>query len=551
MSLHAKVVAPATALIRSGERPRNSVDQANGRLERDRWSGTTRERILLVEDDRSVRDVIREILEEEGYAVAVAENGRLALEALRAGGVPDLIVLDLRMPIMDGWQFRAAQKADPVIAAIPVLAISADGSAKAAAIDAVAYLRKPLSTAALLSAIRPILADAERKRLLGRLEEAERFAALGRLAASVGHQINNPLAYVSMNLDLVSIQVNRYLIDVIGAAQELADVRIMLKECRVGVDRIRDIVKDLQRLSSKPEMSREAFSLNTLIDESLVMARNHLHHRATVHKEYSDLPMLVGDRPAIGQVLVNLILNAAESLPDGRADANRITLRTFMEGDSVIMEVGDTGPGIPADVIPHLFDPFFTTKPIRDATGLGLTVSYRIVADHGGRIDVDSSEGSGTVFRVILPIAEPLPPRLIPPPEAIPESAPVRGRILVIDDMPAIGRTIADALPEHDVTVVSNAGDAFIRFASNESFDIILCDLMMPQLGGRDVLERLEAEWPHLAPCLIFMTGGAFTPAARKFLKRARPRMLVKPFSIDQLRTTILMHLEVRVRDRN
>src|SRR6185503_8169000 len=116
-------------------------------------------------------------LEEEGYSVTTAENGRRALEHLRSGGIPDLIVLDLRMPIMDGWQFRAAQKADPVLATVPVLAISADGSAKAAAIDAVAYLRKPLSTSTLLDAIRRILGGAERRRLLGRLEEAERFAA--------------------------------------------------------------------------------------------------------------------------------------------------------------------------------------------------------------------------------------------------------------------------------------------------------------------------------------------------------------------------------------
>jgi CheY-like chemotaxis protein len=367
----------------------------------------------------------------------------------------------------------------------------------------------------------------------------------------VGHEINNPLAYVSMNLDLVVIQLNRYLTDAIGAAQELADVRIMLKECRAGVDRIRDIVKDLQRLARKPDAARESFSLNTLLDESLAMARNHVQHRATVHKEYADLPMLVGDRSAIGQVLLNLILNAAQSLPDGRADANHITLRTFMEEGGMIIEVCDTGPGIPAEVMPHIFDPFFSTKPVRDATGLGLTVSYRIVADHGGRIDVDSIEGKGTVFRVILPVAAPVPPLAIPSerPEPLPDA--VRGRVLVIDDVPAIGRTIAEALPEHDVTVVSKASEAFIRLASNEIFDVILCDLMMPQLGGRDVLARLEADWPHLAASLIFMTGGAFTKEARAFLKRATQRVLVKPFSVDQLRTTILMQLEARARGRN
>lgn len=552
MNLQLEVIEPGTTLALLGVRPPDPQEPGEHEADRDRWSGAAHERILLVEDDRSIRDVLRGILEEEGYAVTIAENGKRALEFLRSGGVPDLIVLDLRMPIMDGWQFRAEQKADPVLAAIPVLAISADGSAKAAAIDAAAYLRKPLSTGAMIEAIRRILSATERKRLMGRLEEAERFAALGRLASSVGHEINNPLAYVSMNLDLVAIQVNRYLTDVVGAPQALADVPVMLKECRVGVDRIRDIVKDLQRLSRKPETSRASFSLNTLLDESLAMARNHVQHRATVRKEYADLPMLAGDRSAIGQVLLNLILNAAQSLPDGRADVNSITLRTLAGDGALIIEVSDTGPGIPAEVMPHIFDPFFTTRPTGDATGLGLTVSYRIVADHGGRIDVDSVEGKGTVFRVILPILAPQ----LPASSAIPKrenevAHEARGRILVIDDVPAIGRTIADALPGHDVTVVSKASEAFIRFASNEAFDVILCDLMMPQLAGRDVLERLESDWPHLAPCLIFMTGGAFTVDAREFLERAKQRVLVKPFSVDQLRTTILMHLESRIRERN
>jgi signal transduction histidine kinase len=490
-------------------------------------------------------------LEEEGYAVTTAENGRRALDRLHSGGPPDLIVLDLRMPIMDGWQFRAAQKADPALADIPVLAISADGSAKAAAIDAAAYLRKPLSTGSMLNAIRRILGEAERKRLLGRLEEAERFAALGRLAASVGHEINNPLAYVSMNLDLVAIQVNRHLTEVIGAAEGLADLPIMLKECRGGLDRIRDVVKDLQRLTRRSEMTRETFSLNTLVDDCLGMARNHVQHRATVVKDYGDLPLVVGDRSAIGQVLLNLMLNAAQALPDGRADTNRVTLRTYEKDGTVTVEVGDTGPGIPARVLPHIFDPFFTTKQLGEATGLGLAVSCRIVADHRGHIEVDSEVGRGSLFRVILPIAGPFSGATAPGPKPEHAMAPTRGRILVIDDFPAIGRMISDALPEHDVTVVSQPSEAFARLESNETFDVILCDLLMPDLGGGDVLKRLEGEWPHLAASLIFMTGGAFTPESRELLARSKQMVLSKPFSIEELRTTILAHLQARLRGRN
>jgi signal transduction histidine kinase len=511
--------------------------------------------ILLVEDDASIRDALRGVLESEGYSVATAENGRQALEALKANEAPALIILDLRMPIMDGWQFRAAQKSDPLLADIPVLAISADGSAKAAAIDAAAYLRKPLSTETLLGTIRKILVEEERQRMFRRLEEAERFAALGRLAASVGHEINNPLAYVSMNLDIAIAELTRFLQAPVhneGGLEDLQALPTMFRECRIGLDRIRDVVKDLQRLSRRSEVKRESFSMNDLIEESLAMAQNHVRHRATVEKRYGELPPVVGDRSAIGQVLLNLILNAAQSLPEGRADLNSIALTTRLAERQIVVEVRDTGPGIAADVLPHIFDPFFTTKPIGEGTGLGLAVSYRIMADHGGHIEVDSQPGCGALFRILLPLTDRMElapfPRQAPQPIA-PSSTVLR--VLVIDDMAAIGRTIAAALPEHHVTVVAHAREAFEQLSKNEAFDVILCDLLMPELGGRDVLERLKLEWPHLARSVIFMTGGAFTVESREFMEHVPQRVLTKPFSIDELRAAVTSLIEERDQERN
>jgi len=511
-----------------------------------------REQILLVEDDRSIRDAVQGILESEGYDVLTAENGQHALDALQTTETPALIILDLRMPVMDGWQFRAAQKNDPALADIPVVAISADGSAKAAAIDAAAYLRKPLSTDALLGTIRKILVDEERQRMVRRLEEAERFAALGRLAASVGHEINNPLAYVSMNLDIALAELTRFL----GAPgrtdanlEDLQSLPVMFRECRIGLDRIRDVVKDLQRLSRRAEVKRESFSMNALVDESLAMAQNHVRHRAMVRKRYGDLPPVVGDRSAIGQVLLNLILNGAQSLPEGRADLNVITLSTRVQDGHVVVEVGDTGAGIPPDILPHIFDPFFTTKPIGEGTGLGLSVSYRIMADHGGRIEVDSQAGQGALFRILLPLAQPI--ETVPSARLGARPSSTALRLLVIDDVAAIGRTIAAALSEHRVTVVSHAREAFTLLAADAAFDVVLCDLLMPELGGRDVLERFKADWPHLVRNVIFMTGGAFTVESREFLERTQQRVLAKPFSIDDLRAAVTALIEDRNHERN
>jgi signal transduction histidine kinase len=521
---------------------------------------------LLVEDDSGIREAVSEILEEEGYAVAVAENGREALDSLQSGDVPDLIILDLRMPVMDGWEFRAVQKNDPALASVPVIAISADGSAKAEAIAAHAYLRKPVSMVKLLETVARVLGDTERRRLLGRVEEAERFAALGRLAASVGHEINNPLAYVSMNVELASDELARLLgRDDIDAALATAGVWLrmarlheMLSEARIGLDRIRNVVKDLQSLSRTQPARIEVFSLNDLLDESLAMARNHLEHRAAVVREYGDLPPFTGNRSALGQVFLNLLLNAGQALPSGRAGAHTITIATASASGALSVEIRDTGPGIPPDVLPHIFDPFYTTKPMGEGTGLGLAVSERLVADHGGRITVESELGKGTVVRVVLPlaaeVAEERPPAAAE--AGARAGAPVgtlrRGRILVIDDEPLVGRAIASALAaEHDVVLAVRASDAFARLAAGETFDVILCDLLMPDAGGREVHERLAVDWPHLASRMVFMTGGAFTAEASEFLARSPHRLLSKPFAPDELRAIVRAQMDESADEAN
>jgi CheY-like chemotaxis protein/anti-sigma regulatory factor (Ser/Thr protein kinase) len=292
--------------------------------------------------------------------------------------------------------------------------------------------------------------------------------------------------------------------------------------------------------------------MNDLLDESLAIARNQVEHRATVRKLYGELPATVGDRSAMGQVLLNLVLNAAQALPDGRADANEITLRTSAAGGEITVEIRDTGAGIAPDVLPHIFDPFYTTKGIGEGTGLGLAVSCRIVADHGGRIDVDSELGRGTAFRVVLPTAVPAAEPAAQEVTPAPETSSVRARVLVIDDVLAVGQTIATALgDEHDVTVVTRAADAFALFGEGEIFDVILCDLLMPKLGGREVFERLAVEWPHLVSTLLFMSGGAFTPESREFLERSGQPLLAKPFRIDELRAIIQAQLAERTRGRN
>jgi signal transduction histidine kinase len=348
-------------------------------------AGADPKRILLVEDDFAIREAVQGVLEDAGYQVIPSQNGRDALERLRSGLLPDLIVLDLRMPVMDGWEFRAAQKNDPNLAPIPVLAVSADGSAKAEAIAAEGYLRKPLSSNTLVETV----------------------------AAGVGHEINNPLTFVSVNVDLAVTELGHWLAKAGGESgprramptpQRLAALREMLDESRSGLRRIRDVVKNLQNLSRPPGAKPELFSLNELLDESLAMARNHVEHRATVNRRYGILPAVVGDRSALGQVFLNLLLNAAQAIPEGHARENEVTVTSSAREGEVAVDIRDTGGGIPSDVLPHIFEQFYTTKPIGEGTGLGLAVSRRIVTDHGGQILVDSEIGRGSTIRVVLPL---------------------------------------------------------------------------------------------------------------------------------------------------
>jgi CheY-like chemotaxis protein len=235
---------PDKGVPEAGERRRQmlSSDEIEAR-ERGTVPHAAQEKILLVEDDEAIRDTLGSMLEDEGYFVTTAENGRQALEALNSAPAPELIILDLRMPIMDGWEFRTLQKADPLLAGIPVLAISADGSAKAEAIDAAGYLHKPFSPEGVVDEVGRILVEAARQRLRGELDDSEHTAAL----ASVGEEIRDPLAEAISNVERAEAQVIEFVDRTPGSGADLASVPMMLTECRQALNRIRDLIERFDR----------------------------------------------------------------------------------------------------------------------------------------------------------------------------------------------------------------------------------------------------------------------------------------------------------------
>ena len=527
-----------------------------------------RKRVLLVEDDRDVRETVGDLLQAEGYEVELADNGQQALNQLRSEAVlPDAIVLDLNIPVMDGWQFRAIQKEDPGLSAIPVIAVSADRSAPAVAISSQAYIQKPFDFPSLVRTLDRVLFESERQRMSVRLEQAERLASLGRIAAGVGHEINNPLMFSLLNLQQALAQLRTmYLREGSGGGEggmgngngtpslrvTLPSVLEMLGDCEIGLERIRQTVGNLQRLSRRGLSALGTIDVRAVMEESISMAWNQIRHRARLVRSFTTVePMVWGNASALGQVFLNVLVNGAQSIPEGQAERQEIFVSIEVTNGEVVVEVRDTGSGIPADVLPHVFDPFFTTKSVGLGTGLGLSISRQTVNDFGGRIELTSrtapstavdgaASAPGTSCRIVLPLAAPVIGPSPVEPAARGPSMKRAGRLLVIDDEESIGRVIGRAFADrHEVTVVQRARDAFARFEAGERFDLVLCDLLMPYVSGPDVYATVVERWPDIVPTLVFMTGGAFTATAADFLSLVRVPCIDKPFDVATLRAAV------------
>jgi len=496
-------------------------------------------RILIVEDDVDVREALGDLLTDDGFQVSSCCHAGEALEQLQRDTLPDLILLDLMTPVMDGWQFRVQQREEPRLSGIPVIAVSADTSPKAAAIDADAYLRKPLDYGQLRETVDRLLSTFERKKAQTRQLELGRLSSLGTLASGVAHEINNPLTFVSGNLALAAERCRRALetntLD--GCTAELQGITRALSEAVVGADRIASVVAGLSTFARPEDCSIGSLDLTEVLDISVQMTLNEIRHRAHLVRDYQALPRVIGSKARLSQVFVNLLLNAAQAIPEGRADENQITISARVEEDRVVVRVKDTGRGIAPELLGRIYEPFFTTKPVGVGMGLGLSICYTAVHSLGGTLDVDTALGKGSTFRVGLPLD---PASAVPSPgkisETLPAVEPHRGRVLVIDDEELVCNLLVNMLsPQHEVTALSSAREATKLILAGERYDVILCDLMMPEMTGMDFYAELRARAPEQLERLVFLTGGAFTEASRKFLASIPNQQIGKPFSVPHV----------------
>ncbi len=370
--------------------------------------------------------------------------------------------------------------------------------------------------------------DAQRKLLL-----ADRLAALGMLVAGIGHEINNPAAYVSLGVQ----QIARHLRAATRHGPDEARATLertlpILDDVAAGVHRIAEIVGELKLFARNPNVDASGpIDLNGVVRSAATLVQAELRSRARLQLDLGELPPAPGAWARLSQVALNLLINAAQAITPGAPERNEVSVTTRAVGNEVRIIFRDSGSGIDASALQRIFDPFYTTKPVGEGTGLGLAISYDIVRRLGGTIQVESEPGRGSRFIVTLPetaVAEVAPSRAA-------VSIDASGSVLVVDDERALAAAIARELGARmQVELVHSGGEALAALGRGH-FDAVLCDLRMPDLSGAEVYRQTRARNRGQADRFVFITGAAGAAGEAEFLKHAGRPVLEKPFAMSEL----------------
>ncbi len=374
----------------------------------------------------------------------------------------------------------------------------------------------------------------ERRDLEARVARSERLASLGTMAAGLCHEINNPLTSVLANIEHC----------LAGGPQ--GEDRECLEDAREAAIRVASIVKEVRVFAQPGDGKTARVDLRQALDQAVKVTAHVLRHHARVVRLDEAAPLVDADPVRLGQVFVNLLVNAAQAIPAGNASAHAVeaSLRTDAEGWAVV-EVRDDGAGIPPDLVARVFDPFFTTKGPGGGMGLGLAICNSIVEAIGGSISVRSTLGVGSTFAVRLPPAA-TPPSDAPSGRPKEEASTERARILVVDDEPSVARAIARALSTtHEVETCGDGRAALVRLLGSVPYDLVLCDLLMPEMTGMELYDAVYAARPSQASRFVFLTG---TATASELVLRAGRPVITKPiFEIAKLRDFVAEQLRTRL----
>jgi nitrogen-specific signal transduction histidine kinase/CheY-like chemotaxis protein len=373
--------------------------------------------------------------------------------------------------------------------------------------------------------------DDETRDIYHQLLQAEKMAALGQTISGVAHELNNPLATI------------------LSWSERLSQTAITDASLRHGLDTILSeaeraarIVRNLLTFARKRQTTRMMVDVNQVVGETLALRAYDLRltNIRVIDALAAGLPQVFADGHQMQQVLLNLIINAEQAMisANGRGV---LVVRSWHDVDqeSVVLEINDDGPGIPEDVQPKIFDPFFTTKEVGKGTGLGLTVAYAIVQEHGGRIRLESRPGGGASFYVELPVSGKVA-IATPPRKTGPVNTMAGASILLVEDEEALATAVVDALRDAEY-VVEWAADGELAFAKvqEKRYDLVICDLRMPKLDGRAFYRSLSEAVPAMRKRVVFVTGDVAGTNAEQFLNETGCRWLAKPFRLADLLQTV------------
>ncbi len=425
-----------------------------------------------------------------------------------------------------------------------------DGStfAGALSVSAVTVGGVPHALGAIRDVTERIRIEEERRELQTSLAQSDRLASMGMLAAGVAHEINNPLSFVLYNIESACEDLAQLVESARApgaprpalpddlAPAEIDDIVTRLKEALSGTQRIKQIARSLGTFSRVERVAVQPIDVRESVQHAVTMANNELKYRARLIRDLGPTPLVMASEGKLAQVFLNLLINAAHAIPEGHVEQNEVSVRSHTDGAWACVEVKDSGSGIPPEVVARVFEPFFSTKGPGLGTGLGLTISKQLIEEVGGEVRVESEVGRGTRVLVRLPAA---PSALRPGPRAsrAPASTGVpRGRILVVDDEPGVRAVLGRILGrEHDVVACGSGRDARRILERDQSFDLVFCDLMMPDTSGMELHSWLATENPGLAARFVFITGGAFSPGAAEYLARVGNPRLEKPVEVAPL----------------
>jgi PAS domain S-box-containing protein len=388
----------------------------------------------------------------------------------------------------------------------------------------------------------------EARRLQARIIQDDRIRAIGTVAASVAHEINNPLTYVLAGLEEATLEIESLSTQiealthgrddelVATTLRTLGRLKERLDPVLAGTNRIRDVTRELKTFTRPDNERLTQIDLPVVVRSVLSLVRREIEARAHLIEEINPSPRVLGNEARLVQVLTNLLINAWQALPEPDPIRHVIGVRTGSRDGDALIEIWDSGTGVPAHLREQVFEPFVTTKDIGTGTGLGLFVCRNVVNALRGQISVHDAPGGGALFRVVLPAATadasgPTPPIAV---EVAAEPKTHPRRILIIDDDAMVAHALAACLPENvfEVRAVLDSRQGLDILLADDRLDLAYCDLMMKTFTGIDLYEALRQKAPHRLSKVVFMTGGAFTSEARAFLEKKGDVFVQKPFDI-------------------